>query len=425
MLKRSRPWFLILFILILILIGAFLLKFVQIERMIQNQQTLIENQQNRLNQHQQTLNQFIPTPQNYEYLPFITQPRHQTTVFQSRVAVNGQLLASAVISLLVNGEWVASRVISGGTFSFPGVKLQKGQNKLQVIALFNKEKIVYSPEIWVNYSSEGLPSLSPKMDSSFLVPLIVPDTTDTLLNDLLKNSNDFSRGNKNKKMLSLTFDGDELANITEEILDTLKQYNIKTTMFLTGNYIRKYPDLVTRIHNEGHEIGNHTQQHPHLTLYSSSGRQETLPKVDFSFLYHQLQPVVKLYKNLIGENLKNFWRAPYGDHNPEIRKWASRLGFVHIGWTQGNSWSTGLDTNDWIADSTFPGYHSAQEIKNKILNFGKNQETGINGGIILMHLGSQRQIPDRPHLILGEIIRNLEGKGHQFVTISRLLRESP
>jgi len=118
--------------------------------------------------------------------------------------------------------------------------------------------------------------------------------------------------------------------------------------------------------------------------------------------------------------MARLWRAPYGEHNREIREWAAEIGFRHVGWTLGRNWDEGMDTMDWVADKNSTAYHSADEISEKILTFGKSTANGANGAIILMHLGTERT-DDYPHLKLTYIIEQLQKMNYQIVTISEML----
>ena len=102
--------------------------------------------------------------------------------------------------------------------------------------------------------------------------------------------------------------------------------------------------------------------------------------------------------------------------------WAAEAGFKHVGWTVGQGWEESMDTLDWVADKNSTAYRSAEEIAEKILNYGKGRNTGANGAIILMHLGSERE-DDFPHKKLPEIIDGLKQDGYQLLTISKILAD--
>jgi peptidoglycan/xylan/chitin deacetylase (PgdA/CDA1 family) len=78
------------------------------------------------------------------------------------------------------------------------------------------------------------------------------------------------------------------------------------------------------------------------------------------------------------------WRAPFGEHNPEIRRWAAEQGYWHVGWTGGRG---GLDGMDWITDPRSRGYRPAERLLTRLV------QRAENGGIVLLHLGSDRQEP--------------------------------
>jgi peptidoglycan/xylan/chitin deacetylase (PgdA/CDA1 family) len=191
-------------------------------------------------------------------------------------------------------------------------------------------------------------------------------------------------------------------------------------MFLTGEFIRMFPDVVRRMLADGHEIGNHMDTHPHLTSYARNRRHQTLPEVTREFVSAQLQAAEASFRALTGRPLAPYWRAPYGEHNAEIRGWAAEAGYRHISWTRGVGTAEDLDTRDWVADRSSRIYRSREEIAARILEFGQERPEGLNGGIVLMHLGTRRQT-DRPHEGLPRLLDTLHMQGYRVVRISELL----
>jgi len=235
----------------------------------------------------------------------------------------------------------------------------------------------------------------------------------------------FENGAAQKRLVCLTFDGGSFASAANDILDTLGSRNVKATMFLSGQFIRKYPEVVLRIVHDGHEAGNHTFSHPHLTSYSQDQTQSLLPTITEAYLARELGKTDSLFHALTGAPLAPLWRAPYGEYNRIICIWAQHAGFLHIGWRQGRTWKQGLDSNDWIPDEESRGYHSPQEVYDKIVALAGNSENGISGGIILMHLGTVRTQKDRQvHVILGKLIDTLRSLNYRFVTVTEMLKES-
>lgn len=234
-----------------------------------------------------------------------------------------------------------------------------------------------------------------------------------------------SNGSVNKPQVALTFDGGYISNVANEILDTLLSRNVKASMFVTGYFIRKFPDIINRIVLEGHDLGNHTMSHPHLTSYAQTRTQTTLPQVNTDFLKKELVSAENLLLEKTGHKFSSLWRAPYGEFNNTICTWAHDLGYTHVGWRQGRTWRDGLDCNDWIPDSSTPGFKTPTEVFDKIMNIANTKPNGINGGIILLHLGTARKNEaDQVHKILGTLIDSVRALGYTFVPVSQMLKNS-
>jgi peptidoglycan/xylan/chitin deacetylase (PgdA/CDA1 family) len=228
-----------------------------------------------------------------------------------------------------------------------------------------------------------------------------------------------TRGSKYGMDLSVTFDGGSQATEAEQILNALRERGIRTTIFLTGIFIREHPELVRQMLADGHEIGNHTMTHPHLTAFAKGFHHTTLPYVTKGFLARELRLTEEAYMEVTGERMPPIWRAPYGEVNREIIEWAFEEGYIHIGWTADYRRRESLDTLDWVHDKGSKLYLTSVEIKQKVLNFGKGTR-GLNGGIILMHLGTERT-EDRASGVLGEMLDGLTEMGYRFVKVSKLV----
>lgn len=232
---------------------------------------------------------------------------------------------------------------------------------------------------------------------------------------------DLSRGPTWEPRLSLTFDGGFEANATEEILNILKSKGVVATMFLTGQYMRRYPDLVRRMIQDGHEVGNHTFSHPRLTTFAKNRRHDTLPGVSRELVQRELREAARVFEQVTGRAMSPYWRAPYGEHNQEIRAWAAEIGYLHVGWTRDPTAGEDLDTRDWVEDPDSPLYYPAEQVRERILNFGTGSAARANGGIILLHLGTQRR-RDRVHRELSVVIDGLRRQGYTLVPVSVLHR---
>lgn len=239
------------------------------------------------------------------------------------------------------------------------------------------------------------------------------------------NTFSFNNGSVEFPVVSFTFDGGSTANAAMDIMDTLRSRNVTTTMFLTGHFIKKHSDIVKKLIEAGHELGNHMFSHLHLTTYSENRIQYTLSAISQSVIQRELITADQLLVSATGQHFAPLWRAPYGEFNEQLCAWARDAGYVHVGWRQGRSWRDGFDTNDWIADSETPGFKTPEEVFTKIVTLANTKPYGINGGIILMHLGTERKKrEDQVHLKLGAMIDSLRVLGYEIVPISVMMKRA-
>lgn len=218
-----------------------------------------------------------------------------------------------------------------------------------------------------------------------------------------------SRGPRSGRSLVLSFDGGSTAEVAAEILDTLKARQVRTTLFLTGAFIRRYPELVKRMAHDGHELGNHTLTHPH---FAPGGRRD--PKWTRERVQHELLEADRALFALLGRPMDPYWRAPYGEQTAEIRAWAEEIGYRHVGWSEG------ADTLDWATAADRKLYRSGAAILDRLQ---RRLDKDGNGMIVLMHLGSARPEEDRPALRLGAFMDRAARSGWRFVPVGAYLQE--
>ncbi len=217
------------------------------------------------------------------------------------------------------------------------------------------------------------------------------------------------RGPKGDRRICMTFDGGSTAEVALDVLDALKARGIRTTIFLTGDFIRKYPDLVRRIDRDGHEIGNHTLTHPHLAPGMRRDPRWTRERVQ-----QELLEADRALFRLLGRPMDPIWRAPYGEHTAEIRKWAEELGYRHVGWSEG------ADTLDWATVKERKLYRTGNAILDRLR--ARMEKLDGDGLIVLMHLGSGRPSGDRPGQVLGPFLDRALQDGWHFVPIGEYVK---
>ncbi|ARI78611.1 LysM peptidoglycan-binding domain-containing protein [Halobacillus mangrovi] len=194
------------------------------------------------------------------------------------------------------------------------------------------------------------------------------------------------KGNTSSKLAALTFDdGSDGTNIGK-ILQILSSHQVKSTFFLTGKGTSNHSEAIKRIAEAGHELATHSYSHVDFTQLTASEIKTELA---------QTEAVVK---STTGHSTKPLFRAPYGSVNKAVLNTVGSVGYTKtIHWT--------IDTLDWKG-------LSKTDVTNRVMN------NIVPGAIILMHTGvgasgTPSALPD--------IIRGLQSKGYQFVTVSEIL----
>ena len=186
----------------------------------------------------------------------------------------------------------------------------------------------------------------------------------------------------NEKKVAFTMNCAWNADDIDSILETLKNNNVHITFFMVGNWVDKYPDAVKKIYEAGHEIGSHSNTHPHVNNLSA---EKNLEEINLS---------VNKIQKITGQKT-NLYRAPYGEYNDTVIQTAQDNGYYTIQWS--------VDTLDYEG---LTGDEMWDRIKNKL----------ENGSIILSHNGT-----DHTGDSLNMLIKNIQSKGYQITTVSDLI----
>ena len=193
-------------------------------------------------------------------------------------------------------------------------------------------------------------------------------------------------GDTTQKVIYLTFDSGYENGCTEKILDVLKKHNAPAAFFLVGNYIEKNADLVRRMVDEGHIVGNHTMHHYDMSKLSD---QEAFAK--------ELQDLETLFQETTGKELPKYYRPPQGIYSQENLQMAKDLGYKTVFWS--------LAYVDWNND--------AQPTKEQA--FSKLLPRIHNGAVVLLHSTSATNAE-----ILDELLTKWEAAGYTFASIDGL-----
>ncbi len=330
----------------------------------------------------------------------ITTPKYGEATDFNPITTSGTAPDGAIVGLYLNSDLIGLTLCKDGIFTFKNIKLPDEHNILQARFFDDRGNNFFSGAVLVTY--KGKEYKKPEV--------IVPEKEVYIAKGA---SDNIIRGNRQSHQVFFTFDGGSSDKGTTDLLNILAEKKIYCTIFLTGTFIENYPDLTRRIVQDGHEVGNHTFSHPHLTTYYGNRRHNTLDGVTREFLQSQLQRTADLFEEVTGTKMAPFWRAPFGEHNREIRSWASELGYKHIYWS--------MDSLDWVADKSSEIYYTPTQIKARVMNFSRSSPPR-GGEIILMHLSVERGKQDNILTVLSEMIDELKEKGYRFEKISSIQR---
>lgn len=193
-------------------------------------------------------------------------------------------------------------------------------------------------------------------------------------------------GSNEQKYIYLTFDNGYEAGYTEKILEVLKQNNVPATFFLTAHYINSEPDLVKRMIEEGHIIGNHTVNH------------KSMPELDNDTIKKEVMDLHTAVYEKFGYEMK-YIRPPMGEYSERTIAYTNTLGYKTV------MWSFAYD--DW------------DEAKQGREEYGKKKilDNLHNGEVMLLH-GTSKDNSN----ILDECIKEIKKQGYEFKSLDEFER---
>ena len=187
---------------------------------------------------------------------------------------------------------------------------------------------------------------------------------------------------RDDKVVSISFDASWGADKTIPILDILDQYGVKTTFFLVGGWVDKYPDMVKEIFARGHEIGNHSNTHPQMSKLGEEGIRE------------ELRMMSDKVEKLTGVR-PTLFRPPYGDYNDRVIQVARAEGYEAVQWS--------IDSLDWKDRGT-------QDIIKRCTYKVEN------GDIVLFHNDSNDIVNALP-----TVIQHYQGLGFTIIPVGQII----
>jgi peptidoglycan/xylan/chitin deacetylase (PgdA/CDA1 family) len=205
---------------------------------------------------------------------------------------------------------------------------------------------------------------------------------------------DIERIPTTNRVVALTFDAGGNSDGVAPILAALAREGVPATVFLTGDFVARFPDQTRQIARAGHRLGNHSVDHPHFTDLTNAQ------------IKVQVLNAATSIKAVTGVSPAPLFRFPYGDRDARTIAAVNAAGYVGVRWT--------VDSLGW--QGTMNGTRDASFVSQRVL------AAAAPGAIVLMHLGSHPT--DHSTLdaaALPAIIDGLQARGYSFVTLNALL----
>mgnify|MGYP000867210314 CR=1 FL=1 len=185
-----------------------------------------------------------------------------------------------------------------------------------------------------------------------------------------------------KKVVALTMDTANGSESFEQLFNILDEYNVKVSFFVTLDWAKGHAEIVNEMVKRGHEVGNHSATHPHMSNMS----RDKIEK--------ELMDTTDYLESVTGQRTMLF-RPPYGDYDTNLIKVSRELGFQVVQWD--------VDSIDWQD-------RSVSDILSRV------EKMTQNGSILLFHTNASQITESIP-----AVIKSLKAKGYGFVKASELV----
>lgn len=204
--------------------------------------------------------------------------------------------------------------------------------------------------------------------------------------EMLNKHQAFYADETDEKVLYLTFDNGYEQGYTKQVLDVLEKQDVPATFFVTGHYVKSEPELVKRMSDDGHIIGNHSNTHPDFTKMSKEKVKEELDTLE------------KYVAEVSDQKELTYLRPPRGTFNKDTLSWADEFGYLHVFWS--------LAFKDWETDQQKGWKYAYDQILSQI----------HPGAVVLLHTVSEDNAE-----ALDKVITELKKQGYTFKSLDDLM----
>jgi endoglucanase len=222
------------------------------------------------------------------------------------------------------------------------------------------------------------------------------------------------RGDSTTQKITLVFTGDEFADGGHFIAKTLEEQKVKASFFFTGRFYRNegFKKIIQRLKKNGHYLGAHSDQH---LLYCDWNNRDSLLVTKKQFRFDLADNYTEMIRHNLDVQKATFFLPPYEWYNDSIAAWTKELQLQLINYTPGTrshaDYTTPADKN----------YRSSEEIYQSIIQYAQSKPAGLNGFILLMHIGIDPRRQDKFYNYLPKLVQFLKAKGYQFQRVDELL----
>jgi peptidoglycan/xylan/chitin deacetylase (PgdA/CDA1 family) len=232
----------------------------------------------------------------------------------------------------------------------------------------------------------------------------------------LTRKNEFSFGgiirtDSTKKEIHLVFTGHEFGDGGEMIRSVLQKHRVKAAFFLTGDFYRNknFSSLIRGLKSDGHYLGGHSDKH---LLYCSWEKRDSLLVSKEEFTADLIANYAEIQKFGVRKSDAPFFLPPYEWYNESVSAWTKELGLTLVNFSPGT-----YSNADWTIPELGTQYLSSDTIYNRILAYERNHSNGLNGFILLTHIGVDPRRTDKFYLRLDGLMTELEKRGYRFTSL--------
>jgi len=246
---------------------------------------------------------------------------------------------------------------------------------------------------------------------------VTPIGTNSARHFIVESHGAIIRGDVAKKEIALVLTGDEFADGGETIRQTLQSHHVKASFFLTGNFYSNpaFKELISNLKIDGHYLGAHSDKH---LLYVDWTKRDSLLVTEEEFKKDLLSNYERMAAFGVTPVDAPYFLPPYEWYNRTISDWTRQLGLQLVNFSPGTRSA---------ADYTYPEmgdrYVSTDKIYKSVMRFEESTVDGLNGFILLIHIGTDPRRTDKFYYKLDTLLSELVSRNYRFVTITDLLSE--